>query len=67
MQFNGELSENTELTKNLLLEIAEERISRLDVKLAQEDVRPFLRDSTLVEDWSPEYFIYWLKKIQVEN
>lgn len=67
MQFDGELSKNTELTKNLLLEIAKERIGKLNIKLAQEDVRPFLRDSTLVDDWSPEYFMYWLNKIHEEK
>lgn len=38
-------------------QLLKEKFSSIDYALASEDVRPFLKDASVIDIWSPEYFI----------
>ena len=52
----GHLPKGEMLTCESLRKLLESRISRLDVKAAQDDVRRFLKETWKIEHWSQDYF-----------
>jgi len=60
------LVKESELNRDTLLSILEERFNKIDYNSGLEDLRPFLPKSRIPTDWSPEHFIELSKKIIVE-
>jgi predicted nucleotidyltransferase component of viral defense system len=63
MHNNGELAQNERLTSSLLTDIFVKRLKTLDIDDAKADVRTFLRDTTQLQEWSTDFFLYWFSKI----
>lgn len=54
------------LTSASLKTLLCERIAKVDIAAACEEVRPFLRDARELELWSQEFFLQLTEKITVE-
>lgn len=67
MRQKGQLGQDENLTREKLIDLFMQRVMQLDIKSAQNDVRPFIKDKTLVDEWSPEFFSYWIRQIRVES
>lgn len=67
MRLRGQLEHNETLNRDKLIEIFTKRVKELDIVSAQQDVRPFIKDATLVDEWTPEFFIHWIRQIQVNE
>lgn len=67
MREKKQLDPNEVLDRDRLIDIFTRRVNEIDIKAAQHDVRPFLKDDTLVDDWSQEFFIHWIKKIKIQH
>ena len=67
MRRRGQLDDSEELNRDKLIEIFVKRVKELDIVSAQKDVRPFIKDGTLVDEWTPEFFIHWIKQIRVDE
>lgn len=65
MHSRAQLDKNIELNRNLLIEIFEARVNKLDIASAQQDIRPYIKDTSLVDEWSKEFFMYWIQKIVI--
>ena len=63
---SGNLKSNTELTHKLFVELLYDRISILDIKKAIADVRPFIKDSSVFDLWSKDYFKLLADKVIIE-
>ena len=53
---SGNFNPNNELTQELLKTLLEERIEQLDIEKAKDDVRVFIKDQSVLEFWSRDYF-----------
>lgn len=67
MRRDGELTKNEDLTRERLIDIFTKRVNQLDIASAQEDIRPFIKDKSLVDEWSSDFFLYWIQQIKVEK
>ncbi len=67
MQTRGELAQDQQLSRDDLIDIFSKRLQTLDIESAKQDVRPFIKDVTLLDDWSEEFFMYWINQVQVET
>lgn len=65
MYRGGQLDKNIELDRDKLIEIFAARVKELDIVAAKNDVRPFIKDKTLLDEWSEDFFMYWIRKIQI--
>jgi len=54
-------SENDASMRNLsredFIKLLKERLASIDINLVKEDIRPFLKDRTMMDIWSTEYFL----------
>lgn len=64
MRQSGHYSSEKALTKQKFLELLQEKISKLDVIAAKEDIRRFIRNSRDIDGWSTEFFLSLLSQIQ---
>lgn len=64
MHNNGQLSKGELLTNSKLAEIFSKRLETLNIEDAKTDVRPFLRDSSQLNEWSVDFFLYWFSQIK---
>jgi predicted nucleotidyltransferase component of viral defense system len=64
MRQSGHYKETTLLTPKRFLAFIEEKITGLDVKAAQEDIRRFIRTPREIEGWSRPFFLSLLPQIQ---
>lgn len=55
------------LTKELLVEMLENRFNHIDFEKAKIDVKPFIKDQNSLEIWSSDFFKSISGNIQVEN
>lgn len=62
---SGNLKEDDKLTEKLLKELLIERIKRLDIEKAKIDVRVFIKNKSVLDFWSQEYFILLVDKTNV--
>ncbi|MBA3602860.1 MAG: nucleotidyl transferase AbiEii/AbiGii toxin family protein [Parachlamydiaceae bacterium] len=54
------------LNRNAFLELASERIEKLNVSAAIEDCIHFVRDQDAIKrTWSKEFFLYWINNIKI--
>ena len=60
------LVNESELDRNTLLSILEERFNRIDYESGLMDLRAFIPKQKIPSDWSPEHFIELSKKIIIE-
>jgi hypothetical protein len=56
MRQTGHWDERGPLTTDMFYALLQQAIDRLDVRQAQEEVRPFLKDPSIVDVWSREFF-----------
>ena len=63
-------SENDASMRNLLREdfikLLKERLASIDINLVKDDIRPFLKDRTMMDIWSTEYFLQLADMIEFE-
>ena len=50
------IEQDTILTRELLIEILNERFDSIDYEIAKQDVLPFIKDSSVLEIWSSSFF-----------
>jgi hypothetical protein len=60
---SGHLSCNEYLNKKLLYIKLEKKILDVDFKLASNDVRAFIKDPSILDCWSKEYFKGFLSNL----
>lgn len=65
MEQSGHLETGTVLTPELFSKIFAERITSVDFLQARQDVVPFIKDSSLLDLWSPDFFISVAEKIVI--
>ena len=63
---SGDLECGTELTYKLFVDLLYARISTLDIKKAIADVRPFIKDSSVFNSWTKDYFKLLTARVLVE-
>jgi len=63
---SGHWKDEAPLTPEKFQEVLRAKIAGLDVEKARVDVRPFLRDFTLLEIWSHEFFTAVAAKVRLE-
>lgn len=54
-----------ELSRSDLVSLLKEKIARLDVEAAREDVRPFLRSDKVLDIWNQDYFLALVDRLLV--
>lgn len=59
MRQSGHLDQEEQLSGSLFKELLENKISNLDIESAMRDVKPFLRDSAILDSWSRDYFLHY--------
>ncbi len=53
------------MNRTAFLAIARERIDKLDIPAAIEDIVHFVRDQEAIrQTWSKEFFLHWIDQIQ---
>lgn len=60
------IDENIRLTRDLLIDILEQRFDQIDYDTVKSDVRPFIKDQSSLDLWSREFFISITKQIKVD-
>jgi len=50
------LSKEEELTLDMLKDILKKHFDKIDYQRAKEDVIPFIKDTSMIDIWSPEFF-----------
>lgn len=55
-----------EFTKDNLKQILKEKIARTNIELVKADVRPFIKDTNVMDIWSTDYFLQLIDMIQVK-
>ena len=63
---SGDLESTAELTHELFMNLLYTRISILDIKKAIADVRPFIKDSSVFDLWTKDYFRLLADKVVIE-
>jgi len=66
MHQSGHLLLSQKLTKNLFLEMVEQKINNLNIEKAMTDIRPFISDPSILDCWSLDYFKQYMKEIVFE-
>jgi predicted nucleotidyltransferase component of viral defense system len=64
MRQSGHYSANTPMTKNILIALLQEKILKLDVSAAKEDVRRFIKDPRELDGWSQDFFLSLLAQLK---
>jgi len=64
MRQSGHYVSTKPMTKNVLIDLIHEKILKLDVKAAKEDVRRFIKNPTELEGWSNEFFLSLLSQLK---
>jgi len=65
MKQSGHLKESEILNRELFMEILKSKILSVDFEQAKNDVKNFLKDSSVLDIWSSEFFIAISEKIQL--
>lgn len=64
---SGHLPEQESLTKEKFLTLLQNKIENVNVEKALLDIKPFLKDQSVLRDWSKNYFLNFMKEIQYES
>jgi len=62
---SGDIDSHTKLTKEMLLEMLEQKIATLDIANVKVDIRRFIKDNSVLDIWSRDYFLDLSKMIKV--
>jgi predicted nucleotidyltransferase component of viral defense system len=55
------------LTEEKIKELLFNRVEKIDLKAAADDVRPFLRDSSQLDLWSVDFFRHWISLLKFDS
>ena len=66
MQQSGHLSDNQILNEELFKKLLTNKINLLNIVKAKLDIKPFIKDSALIESWSQGYFHEITEKIKFD-
>lgn len=64
---SGDLKINTTLTKELFKTLLDEKIDTLDVQNAIAEVKPFIKDTSVFDFWSKDYFRLLASRIEFSD
>ncbi len=65
MQQSGHLTQNKKLTKDTLFKLLVDRFEKVNFSQAKKDVLPFLKNSSVLDIWSKNYFLQLIEKMAV--
>jgi len=60
------IEENTQLSRDLLIDILEKRFDQMDYDIAKSDIRPFIKDQSNLDLWSRDFFKSITKQIKMD-
>jgi hypothetical protein len=63
---SGHLKEQQQLTEKLFFVLLENKIDALDIDNALMDIRPYITDINILDDWSKNYFKQFMSQIIFE-
>lgn len=66
MRQNSELAKDETLTVEKVKTLLKNRLEKIDLSAAKEDVKPFLRDLSQLDLWSPDFFHHWFTFLRFE-
>ena len=66
MRASGSLKDHEHLSKEKLISLLETRLSTINFQSLIEDIGPFIRDETILKDWTPEFFKTQFSKIKLK-
>ncbi len=64
MKQSGHLKTNENLNKELLIDMLKDKIQSIDFSMAKNDVRNFIKDPSVLDIWSQDFFISILDKLE---
>ena len=64
MKQSGHLKTNENLNKELLIDMLKDKIQSIDFSMAKNDVRNFIKDPSVLNIWSQDFFISILDKLE---
>ncbi len=64
---SGHLNEQQKLTEKLFFELLGNKIDALDIDNALMDIRPYITDINILDDWSKNYFKQFMSQIIFEE
>lgn len=67
MRQSGNYLSDEPLTEKVFLKLLEEKIHKVNLQAAKEDIRRFIRDPRELDGWSAEFFLSLLPKIQFSD
>lgn len=67
MRQNKEIGKDETLKEEMVINLLNTRLKEIDLDVAKEDVRPFLRDSSQLDLWSEDFFHHWFKKLKFQK
>jgi hypothetical protein len=62
---SGYWKKNQEMTKDQLIDIFDKKIASLDIKSAKNDIINFIKDSSIIQLWSKDFFKAIVRKINI--
>ena len=62
-----ELDRNSDLDRDMLIEMLDRRFDSLDLESAKEDAKGFLFDDSCLDLWCPQYFKDLAREIIIER
>lgn len=63
MKASDALESTESLTMEKLIFLLETRINDINFESLLADIRPYVRDETVLNEWTPNFFKYWFQKI----
>lgn len=67
MQSSGVLGKGERLTLKKFQDLMKTRIETVDLKSVKDDIKPFLVDSTFVQEWSQEMLLSFVERMQIRE
>ncbi len=63
----GELNAGETLSVNKVKDLLIKRVEAINLDLAKEDVKSFLKDPTQLDAWTPDFFRHWINHLKFDN
>lgn len=67
MRQSGHYIDKKSLTQEIFIQLLKEKIHKLNVELAKEDIRRFIRNPKELEIWSNEFFIHLASQVKISE
>ena len=61
-----DIEDQTQLSKEILLEMINDKIETLDIEMVKVDIRRFIKDNSVLDIWTHAYFLELSKMIKVK-